>query len=502
MNAIGPAIEAIDVTRSFGGVRALTAGNLTAHYGEVHALVGENGAGKSTLIKVLGGLVKPESGVVRFDGEDVTDSIATTGRAHRVGMVFQELTLFPWMTVAENLLVGSEPRGPVRLIQRRKLASLAEETLERYGVHGIDPRALAGSLSLAQRQIVEITGALMREPRILFLDEPTSALAEHEVAWLFGLVRKLRDAGGAILFTSHRWNEVASLADRITILRNGAHVATRERFDEEEAVTLMTGRTINRMYPDKPAPAGDAEVALEAEELRDDVLDGVSFQLRRGEILGVGGLAGQGQPELFMSLFGARRAAQGRIAVRGRRVRLRSPADAIRKGLAIALVPEDRKTEGLMLPMSVRDNLTFAVLEKVARGGVIRPWREKATVAKAVERLQIKTRDAALQPVGTLSGGNQQKVLIGRWLLTQPDVLLLFDITRGVDVGTKHDIYQLIVELAEEGKALLYYSSETEEIAQLCHRVLVMREGRIVAELDRHADAEAIVAASVRLPTA
>jgi ribose transport system ATP-binding protein len=498
MTETTPAIEAINLTRSFGGVRALISGSLTAQSGEVHALVGENGAGKSTLIKILGGVIKPESGVVRFGGEDVTDSIPTAARAHRVGTVFQELTLLPWMTVAENLFVGSEPRGVSRLIQRRKLVVRAQDMLDRYDVHGIDPRALAGSLSLAQRQIVEITSAFMREPRILFLDEPTSALAERDVAWLFGLVRELADSGAAILFTSHRWNEVASLADRITILRNGAHVATRARFDEHEAVTLMTGRTIDRMYPDKPTPAGDAAVVLEAEELGDDVLDGVSFQLRRGEILGVGGLAGQGQPELFMSLFGARRTPRGRISVRGRRARLRRPADAIRHGLAIALVPEDRKTEGLMLPMSVRDNLTLAVLGEVARGGVIRPWREKATVAKAIERLRIKTRDAALQPVGTLSGGNQQKVLIGRWLLTQPDVLLLFDITRGVDVGTKHDIYQLVVELAQEGKALLYYSSETEEIAQLCNRVLVMREGRVVAELDRNADAESIVAASLQ----
>ena len=498
MNETTPAIEAIGLTRSFGGVRALTSGDLSARFGEVHALVGENGAGKSTLIKILGGVIKPESGVVRFDGEDVTDSIGTAVRAHRVGTVYQELTLFPWMTVAENLFVGREPRGASRLIARRTLVARANEILDRYAVHGIDPRALAGSLSLAQRQIIEITSALMREPRILFLDEPTSALAERDVAWLFRLVRELAQSGAAILFTSHRWNEVASLADRITILRNGAHVATRERFDEHEAVTLMTGRTIDRMYPDKPTPAADAEVVLEAEELGDDVLDGVSFQLRKGEILGVGGLAGQGQPELFMSLFGARRTPQGRISVRGRRVRLRSPAQAIRRGLAIALVPEDRKTEGLMLPMSVRDNLTLAVLGQIARGGVISSRREKATVAKAVERLRIRTRDAALQPVGTLSGGNQQKVLIGRWLLTQPDVLLLFDITRGVDVGTKHDIYQLVVELAREGKALLYYSSETEEIAQLCNRVLVMREGGVVAELDRHADAESIVAAAVK----
>jgi len=346
-----------------------------------------------------------------------------------------------------------------------------------------DPRALAGSLPLAQRQIVEITAAFMREPRILFLDEPTSALAEHDVAWLFGLVRELRDAGAAILFTSHRWNEVASLADRITILRNGEHVATRERFDEDEAVTLMTGRTIDRMYPDKPAPAGDADVVLEAEELRDDVLDGVSFKLRRGEILGVGGLAGQGQGELFMSLFGARRTSRGQISVRGRRARLRKPADAIRKGLAIALVPEDRKTEGLMLPMSVRDNLTLAVLEKVARGGVIRPWREKATVAKAVERLGIKTRDAALQPVGTLSGGNQQKVLLGKWLETDPRVLMLDEPTRGVDVGAKAEIYQLLGRLADQGIGVLLASSELAELVGVCDRVIVLRGGRSVAEL-------------------
>jgi ribose transport system ATP-binding protein len=254
MNETGPAIEAIEVTRAFGGVRALTAGNLTARFGEVHALVGENGAGKSTLINILGGVVRPESGVVRFNGEDVTDSIASAARAHRVGMVFQELTLFPWMTVAENLFVEDEPRGASRLIQRRKLVTLAEEVLEHYDVRGIDPRALAGSLPLAQRQIVEIIGAFMREPQILFLDEPTSALAEHDVAWLFGLVRKLRDAGAAILFTSHRWNEVASLADRITILRNGAHVATRERFDEDEAVTLMTDAQSTVCTPTSPRP--------------------------------------------------------------------------------------------------------------------------------------------------------------------------------------------------------------------------------------------------------
>jgi len=496
----GPiAIEAFDVSHAFGGVEALTGAMLSASFGEVHALVGENGAGKSTLIKIIGGTIRPDAGTVRIAGEDATALGPSGARRLGVGTVFQELTLFPWLTVAENLFVGREPRGWTRLIQRRKLAGLAQEAFERYGVEGIDPHALAGSLSLAQRQIVEITAAFMREPKVLLLDEPTSALAENDVRWLFGLVRRLRDDGGCVIFTSHRWGEVSSLADRITILRNGTHVATRPRFDENEAVTLMTGRTIDRMYPDRPPVPEAADVALRAESLGDDVLDGVSFELRRGEILGVGGLAGQGQAELFLSLFGARKPSRGRLVLGGKRVRLRSPADAIKGGLAIALVPEDRKTEGLLLPMSVKDNLTLAVLRRISRGGVVRRRREALLVAGAIDRLQIRTLDAGLQSVGTLSGGNQQKVLIGRWLLAEPEVLLLFDITRGVDVGTKHDIYQLVVRLAAEGKALLYYSSETEEIAQLCHRVLVMREGRVVSELSGPAaDAEAIVAAALR----
>ena len=493
------AIDAAGVSRSFGGVTALAEASLSARFGEVHALVGENGAGKSTLIKILGGTVKADSGTVRIAGEDVTVSGPAAARRLGVGTVFQELTLFPWMTVAENLFVGREPRGPTRLIQRRKLARAAEDVLTRFGVHGIDPRALAGSLALAQRQIVEITAAFMREPRILLLDEPTSALAENEVEWLFGLVRRLRDEGACILFTSHRWGEVASLADRITILRNGTNVATRPRFDEGEAVTLMTGRTIDRMYPDRPAVDEGAQVALRAHDLGGDGLHGVSFELRRGEILGVGGLAGQGQPELFLSLFGARKLSRGQVEIGGKRVRLRSPADAIRRGLAIALVPEDRKTEGLMLPMSVKDNLTLAVLGRISRAGIVRRKREQSFVEEAIQRLQIRTRNPGVQAVGTLSGGNQQKVLIGRWLLAEPDILLLFDITRGVDVGTKHDLYKLVVELAAQGKALLYYSSETEEIAQLCHRVLVMREGKIVSELSGpDADAEALVAAALR----
>jgi ribose transport system ATP-binding protein len=347
--------------------------------------------------------------------------------------------------------------------------------------------------------VLEIVRALVLEPQILFLDEPTSALAGREVEWLFGHVRALRERGTCVIFTSHRWGEVVDLADRITVFRNGEYVATRASIEESEAVTLMTGRTIDRIYPDLPPVPEEAPVALEVRDLTSAGVNGFSLELRRGEILGIGGLAGQGQRELFMTLFGARKATGGEIRVGGKTRRIRRPADAIRAGLGIALVPEDRKTEGLMLPMYVRDNLTLAILPGISAAGVIRRRTESRLVSRIVERLQIRTRRPSVQEVGTLSGGNQQKVLIGRWLLAGTEVMLLYDITRGVDVATKHDIYELMVGLLREGKALLFYSSETEETAHLCHRVMVIREGRSVAELTgAEADAERLVAASLR----
>jgi len=473
--------------------------SFSADFGEVHALVGENGAGKSTMIKILSGVLRPDAGTLEVRGSPVTFRNPHDARALGVGTVFQELTLMPWMTVAENLFLRNEPQGRTGLIQRRRLAARADEVFGRLGIEGIDPYELPAGLSLAHRQVIEIARALLGDPDILFLDEPTSALAEQEVDWLFALVRSLREHGKCVIFTSHRWGEVANLADRITVFRNGEHVATRDRLTEGEAVTLMTGRTIDRMYPERQPVAEGLPAALEVRDLRGERVQGVSFTLRRGEILGVGGLAGQGQRDLFMTLFGAHRQTGGELLIDGKAQRIRKPSDAIRQRMGIALVPEDRKTEGLMLPMSVRDNLTLAVLGRVAFYGVLKPRTEQAYVRRAVQRLHVQTTRPSVQEVATLSGGNQQKVLIGRWLIAQSDVLLLFDITRGVDVGTKHDIYELMMELVAEGKSLLFYSSETEEMARLCHRVLVMREGRIAAELaGEAADAEAIVAASLR----
>ena len=494
----GPAVEAVGVTHSFGGVHALRNASFSADFGEVHALVGENGAGKSTMIKILCGVLRPDEGSIRLKGEEVRLLSPKRGRELGVATVFQELTLLPWLTVAENLLLANEPRGRLHLVRRGRLWPAAASVLERYGVDGVDPRELAGRLPLALQQRIEIVRALLEKPDVLFLDEPTSTLAEREVQWLFALVRELRDANTCVIFTSHRWREIERIADRITVFRSGEHVATRVSATEDEAVTLMTGRTIERIYPHRsPAPTGDP--ALEVSDLAADGVNGCSFAVKPGEILGIGGLAGQGQRELFMTIFGARRAKHGTITVAGRVRRIRSPSDAIKAGIGISLVPEDRKTEGLLLPMSVRDNLTLAVLDRFSSGGFLRPRPERAAVADMLSQLQIKTQRPQTQEVGKLSGGNQQKVLIARSMLATPTVLLLYDITRGVDIGTKHDLYELIAKLAADGKAVVFYSSETEEMAHLCHRVLVMREGRPRAELDGEGlDAEAIVAAAIR----
>jgi ribose transport system ATP-binding protein len=493
------AIEGIALSKSFGGVVALRSASFSADGGEVHALVGENGAGKSTLIKLLSGLYPPDSGEIRVSGRPTAFARPQDALACGIGTVFQELTLLPYMTVAENLLLGREPRtGP--FIVTSKLIDAAQQLFADAGISGIEPLELVGNLSLAQQQIVEIVKAVSRRPKIVFMDEPTSALAEHSVVWLFGLIKRLRDAGACIVFTSHRWNEIKGIADRITVFRNGEFVATSPatELSEDEAVERMTGQRLDVLFP-KPAPLVAPTRALTVSHLSSKRLPDISLEARSGEVLGIGGLAGQGQRELFLTLFGVRARTAGTVEVDGRATHVRSPQDAIRAG--IALIPEDRKTEGLLLPLSVRQNLALAILGRLSRFGFVRRAAEDKLVAAMVRSLAIKTPTPG-QRVGALSGGNQQKVLIGRWLLTDARVLLLYDITRGVDVGTKRDIYQLIRRLSEEGRTILLYSTDTEEIAHLCHRVLIMREGRIVSELRDTLTPEAIVAAAIRVPVA
>ncbi len=494
-----PAVRALGVHRAFGGVQALRDASFAARPGEIHALAGENGAGKSTLIKVLCGLISADRGTVEIFGEPVHRGVGPAAR-RRLGMAtaFQELSLLPDLTVAENLLLDQPPRGRLGLVRRRRLVPEADALLHRLGVEHIDSGAVTGQLPVATRQIVELVRVLATEPRVLILDEPTAALTDLQVEWLSAHMRRLRDDGCCVIFTSHRWREIEALADRVTVFRNGTLVTTREHISESEAVTLMSGRQLAGTYPDvTTVPRGDRVLSVSG--LRGGQLRNVSFELRRGEILGVGGLAGQGQRDLFLTLFGAQRRLDGTVQVSGRPVSLKRPRDAIRAGIGIAYVPEDRKAEGLFLPLPVRENLTLATLNRISDAGLVRRGREQAAVNGMVEQLRIVVRRPMTQPVGTLSGGNQQKVLMGRWLLADAGILLLYDVTRGVDAATKHDIYRLVAELAAAGKAILFYSSETEEIANLCHRVLVLREGRVAAELPGPVgDAERIVAASLK----
>jgi ribose transport system ATP-binding protein len=523
-----PSIEGLSISKSFGGVRALRETSFSAEQGEVHALVGENGAGKSTMIKILSGLYPPDSGQIRVHNQPV--SLGSPQAALQLGMatIFQELTLLPYMTVAENLLMDREPRF-AGLIRRRALPDAAQALLDQYAVQGLNPLELVANLTLGRRQVVEIVKTVSRQPRILFLDEPTSALAEEEVKWLLGLIADLRRRGVCMVFTSHRWNEIKGLADRITVFRNGESVGVFAGIElsEEGAVELMTGRKLDMQYPEPP-PLTKRIPVFAAHDLAGRGLRGATFTAYEGEILGVGGLAGQGQRDLFLALFGAGRFKSGFIEVRGAgawlrspgaaiqalfrarrfksssiegrvaRVRLRSPRAAIRAG--IALVPEDRKTEGLLLPLSIRANLSLPILGRLSRAGIINRRAEEILNQGIIEQLAVRTPSQE-QPVGMLSGGNQQKVLLGRWLLSGARTLLLYDITRGVDVATKHDIYELMLRLAAEGHTLLFYSTDTEELAHICHRVIIMREGRFVAELEGRAiSPEAIVAAAIRVP--
>jgi ribose transport system ATP-binding protein len=495
------------ISKRYGGVRALDDARLLCARGRIHAVLGENGAGKSTLIKILAGVVQPDAGTIELDGAAI--ALAGPAAASRAGIVsvFQELSLVPDLTVADNICIADPPRR-WGLIDRRAQRRRAEEALARVGAQDIHPLAPVRELPLSRRQLVEIAKALARRPKILLLDEATSALTAADVASVFGVLRRLRDDGLAIAFISHRMNEIAELADDCSVYRNGCHVASFVAGSKtpSEIIEMMIGREHTSAFPPRPprpASAATERPALKvtrlswAGRLRD-----IDFEIRPGEVVGLGGLDGQGQRDLLLALFGALRGLTGTVEVNGRPVALGSPRSTDLAGGGIALIPEDRKTEGLMLPMSVRDNLSFAAIGRFGRWGLIDRRAETAAIERMIQLLQIRS-DGVDGPVAALSGGNQQKVVIGKWLMTRPQIILLNDPTRGIDVGTKQELYRLLRELAAERRALLFYSTDYAELIGCCDRVLILYDGAIVRELEGDAMTEHnIVAGAHNLPPA
>ena len=472
------------VSKRYGGVRALERADLTIASGRIHAVLGENGAGKSTLIKVMSGVVTPDEGQMTLEGRVVTFPSPAAANQAGIVCIFQELSLIPDLSVADNIAISSAPTR-WGLIDRRRQRRIAEEALARAGAEDIHPSALIKDLPLSRRQMVEIAKALARRPRILILDEATSALTAADVAKVFDVLKRLRAEGLALVYISHRMHEIAELADECSVFRNGRKVATYEAGTktDNEVVELMIGREYIHAFPPKPARPSAGVAALEVRGLSwTNRLRDISLSVGTGEIVGLGGLDGQGQRELLLALFGVLRGCGGEIRIDGKPAGISSPTEAKSDKIGMALIPEDRKTEGLMLAMTVRENLTFASLDRISRRGFIDRPTENKLIDDMIALLAIKTAGPDIA-VGSLSGGNQQKVVIAKWLMNRPRIILLNDPTRGIDVGTKQEIYQLLRKLADQGAAILFYSTDYDELIGCCDRVLVLYDGGIKKEL-------------------
>ena len=475
-------LELVHAVKSFGPVIALADGNIQLRAGEIHALVGENGAGKSTLIKVLSGVYQPDSGELRLAGENVAFRTPADSKAAGISVIYQEPTLFPDLSVAENIFIGRQPRRRGRLIDRAAMRAGAAALFSTLGVP-IDPDRPAEGLSIADQQIIEIAKAISLDARVLIMDEPTAALSGVEVERLFGVARSLRERGAAILFISHRFNEVFGLSDRITVMRDGAFIATHETADTtvEEIVRQMVGRDISALFPKTNTPR--SEVVLSVDGLgRSGVFHDIDLQVHAGEIVGLAGLVGAGRTEVARAIFGIDRYDTGTVSMNGVPLKAHDPRAAIAAG--IGLVPEDRRKQGLVMELSVGRNATLTLRESLARFGLISGARERHAGEEWSARLHVKTGSQDL-PVSTLSGGNQQKVVLAKWLATEPKLLIVDEPTRGIDIGTKAEVHRLISDLAERGIAVLMISSELPEVLGMADRVYVMREGRVTATIDR-----------------
>ncbi|HWC82959.1 MAG TPA: sugar ABC transporter ATP-binding protein [Pseudonocardiaceae bacterium] len=489
-----PVIELDGVSKSFGAVRALSEVSLRLYGGEVHGLAGENGAGKSTLIKTLAGVHQPDTGTVRRGGEPVVFHGPADARDAGVAVIYQEPTLFPDLSVAENIFMGRQPRTSLGRIDRAAIRTATEELFTRLGV-AMRPDDPARGLSIADQQIVEIAKALSFDAKVLIMDEPTAALTGSEVARLFGVVRALRDSGAAVLFVSHRLEEFFEICQIVTTLRDGRWIATEptEGLTEDDIVQRMVGRSLDELYPKQETTPG--EVALSVSRLtREGVFTDISFEVRTGEIVGLAGLVGAGRSEVARAVFGIDRWDAGSVTVLGKKLPAASPTAAMSAG--VALVPEDRRAQGLVMDMSIERNIGLAGLKKLSHAGLMSRSGERSRARDWSIRMQVKFARLA-DAVSTLSGGNQQKVVLAKWLATGPAVLIVDEPTRGIDVGTKAEVHRLLSQLAADGMAVLMISSDLPEILGMADRVLVMHEGRLAAEIPRaQATEETVMAAA------
>jgi rhamnose transport system ATP-binding protein len=489
-----PIAELADAEKSYGAVRALRGGTIALRSGEVRALVGENGAGKSTVVKLLGGVVRLDAGEMRIEGTPVDFHSPTAARDAGIAVIYQEPTLFPDLSVAENVMMGFHPLGALRRIDRREMHKRVRGLLDRLGV-SLDPERPVRGLSIADQQIVEIAKALSFEARVLIMDEPTAALSGNEVERLFSVVKALREEGAAVLFISHRIDEVFAICDTVTIMRDGAvvHDAQISAMTADDMVRRMVGRELSTLFPKQDAQIGAP--VLKVERLtREGVFFDVSFEVRAGEIVALAGLVGAGRSEVARAIFGVDKPDAGHVEVGGRRLAPGRPLAAMRAG--IGFVPEDRRQQGLVMDLSVARNATMTRTSALARGGIIRSGAEDGLAKEWAARLQLKYHRLG-DPVGFLSGGNQQKVVLAKWLATEPKLLILDEPTRGIDVGTKSEVHRLMSELAGRGLAVLMISSELPEVLGMADRVLVMHEGRLTAEISRdEADEERVIRAA------
>ncbi|QIY55372.1 sugar ABC transporter ATP-binding protein [Streptomyces sp. RPA4-5] len=493
------------VTKSFPGVRALDGVDLTLCAGEVHVLLGENGAGKSTLIKMLSGAHRPDEGRLLVDGEEVTVRSAQDAERLGIATIYQEFNLVPGLTVAENIFLGRQPRTRLGLVDKKTMRARAAELLRRVRLD-VSPNTPVAELGIARLQMVEIAKALSLDARVLIMDEPTAVLTSEEVETLFEIVRELRDAGVGIIFITHHLDEIGVLGDRVTVLRDGRSVAeVPASTDEDELIRLMVGRDIAEQYPrrrpDEPgAPLLRVRGLTRNGTTAGPVFEGIGFEVRAGEVVGLAGLVGAGRTEVVRAIFGVDRYDAGTVEIDGKELARGDVRAAMRAGLG--LVPEDRKGQGLVLDASLQDNLTLARLDRDTRGGLVDRGAQRREAATAAERLKVRMSGLG-QSARTLSGGNQQKIVIGKWLLTDTRLLILDEPTRGIDVGAKVEIYQLINELTAAGRAVLMISSDLPEVLGMSDRVLVMSQGRLAGELSaEEATQDAVMELALQAPGA